>query len=272
MAETEGPTQERSCGVALVTGSARGIGRGIALELAGVGYDVGIDDVGIDAAQTDEGAGEVRIQVQRRGRRAVVVDADVSNGGDRERLLATVTEQLGPVDLLVNNAGVAPRRRLDILETSEESYDRLMGINLRGPFFLTQLVARQMVERREQGQEGRMAIVFISSVSAYASSPSRGEYCLSKAGVSMARALFSDRLSGHDIGVYEIRPGIIDTAMTAVVKSKYDKLIAEGLLPQKRWGTPQDVGKAVAAIAMGYLDYSTGQVIEVGGGFGLRRL
>jgi NAD(P)-dependent dehydrogenase (short-subunit alcohol dehydrogenase family) len=233
---------------------------------------VGIDDVGIDAAQTGEGASEVKTQVERLGHRAVVVDADVSKGADRERLLATVTEQLGPVDLLVNNAGVAPRQRLDILETSQESYDRLMGINLRGPFFLTQLVARQMVERRERGDHGRMAIVFISSVSAYASSPSRAEYCLSKAGVSMARALFADRLSGHDIGVYEIRPGIIETAMTAVVKDKYDKLIAEGLLPQKRWGTPQDVGKAVAAIAMGYLDYSTGQVIEVGGGFGLRRL
>lgn len=272
MTETGGSTQQRSCGVALVTGAARGIGRGIALELAGAGCDVGIDDVGIDATQTDEGAGEVEARVKRLGRRAVVVDADVSTGADRERLLATVTEQLGPVDLLVNNAGVAPRQRLDILETSEESYDRLMDINLRGPFFLTQLVARQMVERRERGDHSRMAIVFISSVSAYASSPSRAEYCLSKAGVSMARALFADRLSGHDIGVYEIRPGIIETAMTAVVKEKYDKLIAEGLLPQKRWGTPQDVGKAVAAIAMGYLDYSTGQVIEVGGGFGLRRL
>jgi NAD(P)-dependent dehydrogenase (short-subunit alcohol dehydrogenase family) len=187
-------------------------------------------------------------------------------------LVAEVAELLGDIDLLVNNAGVAPRQRVDILETGQESYDRLMSINLRGPFFLTQLVARRMIERREAGVDRRMAIVFISSISAYTSSTSRAEYCISKAGLSMARALFADRLAEYDIGVYEVQPGIILTPMTEAVKGKYDKLIDEGLLPQRRWGQPEDVGKAVAGLALGYFSYSTGQIIEVGGGFGLRRL
>lgn len=261
-----------SAGVALVTGAARGIGRGIALHLAEAGFDVAIDDIAIDPARTDDGAYEVKSRIEALGRRATVVDADVASGEDRQRLVRQVVEQFGRIDLLVNNAGVAPQQRCDILQTSQESYDRLMRINLRGPFFLTQLVARQMIEQRRSGCGGLMAIVFISSISAYTASPSRAEYCISKAGLSMVRALFAARLAKYDIGVYEIRPGIIRTAMTEPVKDKYDRLIAEGLLAQRRWGTPDDVGRAVAAIARGYLSYSTGQVIEVGGGFGLRRL
>lgn len=272
MSQAGGSCRGKSRGVALVTGAGRGIGRGIALELGRVGFDVAIDDVGIDREDLAEGAYEVKAAVERLGGRAMVVEADISGADDRRRLVAEVTEGLGEIDLLVNNAGVAPRERADVLEMSQDSYDRLMSINLRGPFFLTQMVARQMLERRSGGCKGWMGVVFISSISAYTSSTGRAEYCISKAGLSMVRALFADRLGGHEIGVYEIRPGIISTGMTAPVKDKYDKLIAEGLLPQKRWGRPEDVGKAVAGIALGYLDYSTGQVIEVGGGFGLRRL
>lgn len=258
--------------VALVTGAARGIGRGITLELARVGFDVAIDDIGIDPSDLAQGAYEVKAAVEQLGRRAAVIEADVSQGDDRQRLVAQASQELGGIDLLVNNAGVAPKQRVDVLQSTQESYDRVMNINLRGPFFLTQLVANQMIHRRRQGCKSPMAVVFISSISAYTSSTSRAEYCISKAGLSMVRALYADRLAEHDIGVYEVRPGIILTPMTQAVKDKYDKLIAEGLLPQKRWGQPDDVGKAVAAIALGYLNYSTGQVIEVGGGFGLRRL
>jgi len=259
-------------GVGLVTGAARGIGRAIALHLARCGMDVAINDVVAGEKDDDAGAWGLRREIEKLGRRAVVIAADVSEAEDRRRIVTEAVDALGRIDLLVNNAGVAPKQRLDILQTTEESYDRVMGINLRGPFFLTQLVANHMIERRRGGHGGRLAIVFISSISAYTSSPSRAEYCISKAGVSMLTALYADRLAEYEIGVYEIRPGIIATDMTRPVKAKYDKLIAEGLLPQKRWGQPDDVARAVAAIAQGYLDYSTGQVIEVGGGFHLRRL
>lgn len=273
MAHTSQTGAQATRQVALVTGSARGIGRGIAIEVARAGFDVAVNAVHIDPTNTTEGAYEVTGTIEGMDRRAAVVRADISQADQREQLLAGVTEQLGPIDLLVNNAGVAPLQRLDILDTTVESYDRVLGINLAGPFFLTQLVARQMVERRQAGHTGPLAIVFVSSISAYTSSPSRPEYCLSKAGVSMTRALYADRLAEYDIGVYEVQPGMIKTRMTSTVESKYDTLILEeGILPQKRWGTPEDVGKAVAAIAAGDLAYSTGQVIEVAGGFGLRRL
>jgi len=174
--------------------------------------------------------------------------------------------------MLVNNAGVAPLKRMDILEVSEASFDRVMGINLKGPYFLTQQVANWMIEQKKTHPERAYRIVNTGSISAYTSSPARGEYCVSKAGISMMTMLYADRLAEYGIGVFEIRPGIIQTDMTSVVKDKYDKLIAEGLTPIKRWGQPEDIAKAVGAIAEGRLDFSTGQVINVDGGFHLRRL
>ncbi len=259
--------------VALVTGGSRGIGRGIALELAKAGYDVAIVSVSADPAVTDRGAYKVRSELEQLGRRAAVIKADVASETDWPRILAETLEAFGGVDVLVNNAGVSLKQRFDLLETTTESYDRVVGINLRGPFFLTQLVARQMIAQAEAGRAGPMGIVFISSISAYASSTNRAEYCISKAGVGMCTALFAHRLAEHDIGVYEVRPGIVASDMTAGVKDKYDRLIFEGdLLPQRRWGRPEDVGRAVVALARGDLAYSTGQVLNVDGGFHLRRL
>ena len=174
--------------------------------------------------------------------------------------------------MLVNNAGVAPSKRMDILEATEASYDRVMDINLKGPYFLTQLVANWMIEQKKTNPDRSYRICNTGSMSAYTSGPARGEYCVSKAGVGMMTTLYADRLAEFDIGVFEIRPGIIMTDMTSVVKDKYDKLIADGLTPTKRWGQPEDIAKAVGAIAQGRLDFSTGQVINVDGGFHLRRL
>lgn len=258
--------------IALVTGAGRGIGRGIAIELARRGLDVAIDDIIADPDNKSKGAYEVLDRVHEMGRRGLVIQADISNTDDRKRLVEQIVNRLGRIDVLVNNAGIAPPKRMDILDTTEESYDLVMNINLRGPFFLTQLVATQMVRQVKQGSPFQPIIVFITSISAYVSSPSRPEYCISKAGLSMASTLFAHRLADEDICVYEIRPGIIQTDMTAVVKDKYDKLIAEGLLLQRRWGQPEDVAKVVGAIADSDLAYSTGQIIEVSGGFQIQRL
>jgi len=267
MPESNGPR------VALVTGGSRGIGRGIVLELARGGWDAAIVSVSADPNVTDRGAYQVKDEVEALGRRASVIKADVARDEDWQRILDEALDVFGAVDLLVNNAGVSLAQRFDILETTPESYDRVMGINLRGPFFLTQLVARQMIAQAEGGRDVPMAIVFVSSLSAYASTTNRAEYCVSKAGMGMCTALYAHRLAEHGIGVYEIRPGIIATDMTAGVKEKYDRLIFEGdLLPQKRWGQPEDVGRTVVAIARGDLPYCTGQVINVDGGFHLRRL
>jgi NAD(P)-dependent dehydrogenase (short-subunit alcohol dehydrogenase family) len=247
---------------ALVTGGARGIGAAIATTLAAEGLDVAVLDV-LDAGETLE-------QIRRGGLRGVGITADVTRADDRQRALETVRRELGRLDVLVNNAGVAPKVRMDLLEATEESYDRVMAINLKGPYFLTQAAARWMIE---QGRaDAWRCIVNISSVSAYAPSTARGEYCLSKAGVSMATALWAARLAQHGIGVYEVRPGIIATDMTGAVKDKYDRLIAEGLTPIRRWGQPADVAAAVAACVRGELRFSTGEVINVDGGFHLRLL
>ncbi len=253
--------------IAIVTGSSRGIGRGIALELAEAGYDLIINYAGNQSA-----AEEARRLVEDRGARAEIVQANIAETKDRERLVDTTLEIFERLDLLVNNAGVAPKVRADLLEMSEESYRYVMDTNLMGPFFLTQYTSNKMLELKKKGVIDRARIIFVTSMSAYTSSINRGEYCMSKAGLSMATKLFADRLAKDDILVYEIQPGIIKTDMTSGVKDKYDKLIAEGLTPQPRWGTPEDVGKAVSAIAQGYFDFSTGSSIEVGGGFGLRRL
>jgi 3-oxoacyl-[acyl-carrier protein] reductase len=257
--------------VAFITGASRGIGRGIAIELAKTGYDLAGNSRSFESQNTESGIFEVKQRIEELGGSFLPVQGDVSSLEDHERMLNLILAKYGRIDLLVNNAGVAPEKRLDVLETTCASYDRVLGINLRGPFFLTQQIARQMITQSKEPQEIKPGIIFVTSISAYISSPSRAEYCLSKAGLSMTAAIFADRLSEAGINVYEIRPGIIKTDMTAAVEEKYDKLI-DGLIPQQRWGLPEDVGKAVAALAGGCFPYSTGMVIEVSGGMNLRRL
>jgi len=253
---------------AIVTGGSRGIGRGVVLALASAGYDVVVN-----YARNADAAKEVAELVIEAGQRAHLVQADIARATDRQRLVDESVGAFGAIDLLVNNAGVAPDVRADILEASEESFDRLVAINLRGPYFLTQLVARHMVEQVEAGRLTNPKIVIISSVSAYAASVNRGDYCVTKAGLAMAAQLYAARLAPHGINVYEIRPGVIETDMTGVVREKYDDLIFnQGLTPIRRWGQPEDVGKAVVAVASDLLPFSTGQVIDVDGGFHLRTL
>lgn len=256
--------------VALVTGAGRGIGRAVAVELAKSGYDVAINYVGNTAAA------EVCLRLVREaGGDGVVVRADVSAAAEREQLLRQAIDAYGRIDLLVNNAGVAPTVRADLLEAGEESFDRLININLKGPYFLTQLVARRMIEQVRDGSFsafGLPRVVTVSSVSAYAASVNRGDYCVAKAGLSMMTALYAARLAEFGIGVYEVRPGVIETDMTAGVKEKYDALIERGAWPIKRWGQPEDVARAVAAVARGDFPFSTGEVINVDGGFHLRTL
>lgn len=251
--------------VALITGAARGIGRGIAVALAEHGWSIAINYVG-----NREAAQETLQRVERAGANGIVVQADVAQAEDRARLVQETLKSFGHIDLLVNNAGVGPRERVDMLEMSEESYDRVMTTNLKGPFFLTQLVAHKMIDALATVPNPK--IINIGSISSYASSTNRAEYCISKAGVGMMTTVFADRLSEYGIHVYEIRPGIVETDLTSKVKEKYDRLIADGVTPIKRWGQPEDVGRAVVAIAQDLLPFSTGEVINVDGGFHLRRL
>ncbi|HPS53817.1 MAG TPA: 3-ketoacyl-ACP reductase [Phycisphaerae bacterium] len=253
--------------VAVVTGSGRGIGMAIAVQLAGQGYDIVVADV-----CSPEDAAEAIAEIQKAGSKGFFCKCDISDSRSRQELRDFTREKFGCCNLLVNNAGVAPITRMDILETTQESVERLLRINLEGTFFMSQLFANWMIEQKNAKPDGEFRIVNISSMSAYTSSTSRGEYCISKAGISMVTKLFADRLAEFGIGVFEIRPGIIETKMTSGVKEKYDKLIAEGITPIKRWGKPQDIAKAIGAIAAGNLDFSTGQVINVDGGFHLRRL
>jgi 3-oxoacyl-[acyl-carrier protein] reductase len=253
--------------VAIVTGGSRGIGRGIVLGLAKAGWSVTINYRGnADAAQ------ETADLVAEAGGTALVVQADIGAAEDRERLVQDTLDHFGRINLLVNNAGMAPRVRMDILQTSEESYDEVMSVNLKGPFFLTQQVANAMIELKQAGLVEQPSIVNIGSISAYTSSPNRGEYCISKAGMGMMTALFADRLAQYEINVYEVRPGIIKTDMTSAVTEKYDKLIDEGLTPIRRWGQPDDIARAVLALAEGAFPFSTGEIINVDGGFHMRRL
>jgi NAD(P)-dependent dehydrogenase (short-subunit alcohol dehydrogenase family) len=260
--------------VAIVTGGSRGIGKGIATELAKLGYNIVIGhfDFDQDGKPDNATAQATQKEIRALGVDCEVIRVDVSNAGDRSRLVALARDKFGRCDMLCNNAGVAPSKRLDLLEATEQSFDRVMNINLRGPYFLTQAVANWMIEQKRAHPERAYRIVNTSSISAYTSSPARGEYCVSKAGISMMTALYADRLAEFGIGVFEVRPGIIKTDMTKVVTAKYDKMIEEGLTPIKRWGLPEDIGKAVGAIAEGRLDFCTGQVINVDGGFHLRRL
>ena len=251
-----------------MTGGSRGIGRGISIALAAIGYDIAINHYDPDDSAADRTASEIRAL----GGECRTWRGDISKPEDRAALLENVRRTFGRINLLVNNAGIAPDTRADILEATEESFDRVLRVNLKGPYFLTQAVANWMIRERESDPEMFLAIVNISSISAYTSSTSRGEYCISKAGVSMTTKLWADRLAEFGINVYEIRPGIIATDMTAAVKDRYDRLIAEGLTPIKRWGAPEDIGKAVAAIAEGRFPFSTGQVFDLDGGFHIRRL
>jgi len=253
--------------VAIVTGASRGIGRGIALALGEQGWAVSINYRG-----NAEAATEVAGLVEQAGGRPLVIQADITAALDRQRLVDGTVRAFGRIDLLVNNAGMAPRQRIDLLETSEASYDEVMGVNLKGPFFLSQLVASVMIAGLEAGTIQDPKIINMGSISTYTSSPLRAEYCISKAGMGMMTILLADRLAEYGINVYELRPGIIATDMTSAVREKYDRLIGEGLTPIRRWGRPEDVAQAVLAIADGYFPFSTGEVINVDGGFHLRRL
>ena len=252
---------------ALVTGASRGIGRGISTILAQNGIAV----CGVGTKPSDA-VTEYETELKSYDADSFYLQGDISNADDRARIIETVYERFGHLDFLINNAGVAPLNRCDILEMTEESMQRLLDINLKGTFFLSQLAARRMLEERKNGNDDFKMITFITSISAETSSTSRGEYCISKAGLHMATSLFADRLAEDRINVYELRPGIIETDMTAVVKDKYDALIAGGLLPIKRMGKPADIGQAVLGLTSGLFAYSTGDVINLDGGFHISRL
>jgi 3-oxoacyl-[acyl-carrier protein] reductase len=254
--------------VAVVTGGSRGIGRGIVGDLAALGMAVVVNF----RARAEEANVTCREALGRGAPEAIAVQADVSDSAACGRLLQATLDRFGRVDLWVNNAGIAPEQRLDLLETTAESWDRALGTNLRGPFFLTQAVARAMIDLVARGVVAEPQIVFIGSISSTIASINRGEYCVAKAGLSMVAQLFALRLADHGIRVYEVRPGIIATDMTAAAREQYDRRIAEGLSPLRRWGTPADVGRAVAAIASNAFPYSTGAVVYVDGGLHLARL
>ena len=253
--------------IACITGASRGIGRGIALALSAEGYRVVVHyKNNAQAAQT------TLDDIQTMGGDGMILQADLAVPQDRQEMVSKIEQKFGRIDILVNNAGMAPKQRADMLEMTEASYDEVMAVNLKGPFFLTQVIAKWMIELSLKIELYTPMIVNIGSISAYTSSVNRGEYCISKAGMGMMTALFADRLAEQGILVYEIRPGIIDTEMTSPVKAKYDGLISGGLTPIRRWGLPEDIGKAVAGVASGALPFSTGEIINVDGGFHLRRL
>jgi 3-oxoacyl-[acyl-carrier protein] reductase len=256
--------------VAFVTGAGRGIGRGVALALARDGFNIVGNDLAYDARERAAGLAEAEDRVQELGTDFQPAVGDIACLDVHPGLLRAALQRFGRVDVLVNNAGVAPQTRLDVLETTPESFDCVLAVNTRGTFFLTQCFARHMLSQ----PRGPIApaIVFITSVSAEMSSPTRAEYCVSKAALSQAAAVFADRLAAAGINVYEVRPGIIATDMTAPVKAQYDARIAAGLVPQKRWGQAEDVGRAVAALARGDFGYATGLVIELSGGMNIRHL
>ena len=259
--------------VALITGASRGIGRGIAFELAKAGWDLVINYAGNRAAAEDTARRSVEL-AKEAGHTicAEIFQADVGLAKDRERLIEFTREQLGRLDLLVNNAGITSIGRADILEASEENWDALMAINLKGPFFLSQQAGRWMLEQQEANGSRRCKIVNVSSISAHTVSTNRGDYCVAKAGLGMVTKLFAARLADAGINVYEVCPGVIASDMTAPVQAKYDKLIEEGLTPIRRWGEPDDVGKAVVALARDSFPFTTGEVINVDGGFTIRRI
>ncbi len=252
---------------ALVTGSSRGIGRAIAIDLAQNGWDIVLN-----YRADEEAAQETAQAIVEAGASALLIQADVGQIDQHAPLLERIRTEYGRLDLLVNNAGMGPRQRVDILKVSQASYDEVLAVNLKGPFFLTQAVAEWMLKLIQSDAIPGAKIINIGSISAYTASIERSEYCISKAGLGMLTALFAARLADHSIQVYEIRPGIIETEMTQRAKGKYDRLIGEGLTPIRRWGQPEDVARAVTAVAAGALAFSTGEVINVDGGFHLKRL
>ncbi len=266
---------------ALITGGTRGIGLGIARELAREGYSLALNGIRpleqvrdiLEELGRGSGSGKRGSDKSRSGPSEVIYcPGDLSAIANRESILEQVAGHFGTLNLLVNNAGMAPRERLDILESTEESFREVMDVNLTGPYFLTQAVARHMIEEKQKDPDFQACIINISSVSATLASVNRGEYCISKAGMSMMTQLFAVRLGEYDIPVYEVRPGVVKTDMTEGVKGKYDRMIDGGLTLQRRWGMPADVGRAVASLARGDFAYSTGQVVMVDGGMTLGRL
>ncbi len=241
---------------AIVTGASRGIGRAISEALANNGFKV----IGLSR------------NIKPGKPFDMTINCDIADIEEHQGVVDQVLGKYGRIDVLVNNAGVAPIERVDVLEAGEESFDRLMNINLRGPFFLSQKVAAAMIKSKSELSDYQPKIIFITSVSAVASSPERAEYCISKAGLSMASQVFADRLSKEDITVFEIRPGIVLTDMTAGVKEKYDKQLSEGLVPQGRWGKPEDIARGVLSLVSGGIPYSTGSIIEMSGGMNIRHL
>tara|TARA_B100001175_G_C19466490_1_gene619383 strand:- start:560 stop:1330 length:771 start_codon:yes stop_codon:yes gene_type:complete len=253
--------------VALITGGSRGIGFGIAKALIKEEYRVAIN--GVRASDQVE---KTLKQLRADGGEAIYCQGNVGSAEDRSKMIDNIKEKWGQLNLLVNNAGVAPKERKDILEADEKSFDRLMDINLKGPYFLTQKAANWMIEQKAKNSKDSFSIINISSVSAKVASVNRGEYCISKAGMSMSTKLWAAKLGEFDIPVYEIQPGVIRSDMTAGVVEKYDKMIAEGLTLQKRWGKPEDLGKTVVALVKGMIPYATGQVIHTDGGMTIQTL
>lgn len=252
---------------ALITGGSRGIGYGIAVALAQQGYNLAINGI----RSEDQVQGQLNI-LKNHNVDVIYCQGNIGDRDDRHTIITKTIDHYRTIDVLVNNAGIAPVVRQDILELDEGNYDRLLDINLKGTFFFTQQVANQMLNDKKSNPAYNPCIIFITSVSAEVASVNRAEYCMSKAALSMMTKLFASRLGEATIPVYEVRPGIIRTDMTSGVKEKYDKLISEGLTLEKRWGTPEDIGKIVAALAKGEIPYATGQVITADGGMGVRRM
>ena len=253
--------------VALITGGSRGIGFGIAKAMASEGFNLAINGV-----RDEAGAAEALDELRQLGAEVLYCQGNIAVAEDRAAIVEKAYAVFGNINVLVNNAGIAPRVRLDILETTVENYQEVLKTNLEGPFFLTQEVAKRMAHTKQNNHAFEATIVFVTSISATVASINRGEYCISKAGLAMTNLLFAVRMAEYNIPVYEIRPGIISTDMTAKVQEKYDNLFQSGIALQPRWGTPEDVGKAVASLTRGDFPYSTGQVIGVDGGMQIGRL
>lgn len=254
--------------VAIITGASRGIGRAISLALASEGYDL------VAIARTPDSEGMITLQpeAEKRGASFFPIGLDIAHTSLHDEAISSILEHYGRIDLLINNAGIAPIERNDLLELTEESYDRVIAVNLRGPVFFAQKVSREMIWLKEQIQDYRPAIMFITSFLSYMSFTHAIDVCISKAGLSMASQVFADRLAEEGINVYEVRPGLIQTELTHRIKDKLDKLVAEGTIPQKKWGLPEDVARAVASLARGDFSYSTGTIFEVSGGINIRSL
>lgn len=256
----------------LVTGSSRGLGRGVALQLAAAEYSVAIHYANNRAA-AEETAAACALVAPNPAQKFPMIGGNVGLAADRARMMEETLAAFGSLDALVNNAGIAPRIRADMIEAEEEIFDEVIAVNLKGPYFLSQLAARHWLDNPgKSALAGGYQLIFVSSLSANTASVNRGEYCISKAGVAMASQLYASRLAAEGVQVTELRPGIMATDMTSGVKEKYDALLAEGLVPQMRWGKPEDVGLAVRSILAGSLSFSTGDVINIDGGFHLRRL